>query len=206
MNPGRPELPRVYPISPAAPDCEGLLRWVSELLDAGCTLLQFRRKGRPDEEQLRELDRVVDAARPYWGRVIVDDRCDLCLLSGAAGVHLGQRDLPPARARALLGPGAIIGLSTHGLAQAQAGLAEPVDYLALGPVFATGTKENPDPIVPPEVQSEVVRLSPLPLVAIGGITAPRARELWKRGFHSVAVIAAFEENPRAAWRAFHERA
>jgi thiamine-phosphate pyrophosphorylase len=200
----RLDLPRVYPITPAKPDSEVLLRWLAELLDAGCSFLQFRRKGRSDSEQLRELDAVLKSANQYGAAVIVDDRCDLCMIGGAAGVHLGQDDLPPAEARALLGPAAIIGYSTHGLDQARAGMAEPVDYLALGPVFPTASKGNPDPIIPIAVQMGTVRLSTLPLVAIGGITPERAAGLWGRGFDSVAVIAAFELSPSATWRAFHD--
>jgi thiamine-phosphate pyrophosphorylase len=198
----RLNLPRVYPITPVKPDMEGLLRWLAELLDAGCSFLQFRRKGRSDAEQLNELDAVLKAANSFGATVIVDDRCDLCMMAGAAGVHLGQDDLPPAEARALLGPAAIIGYSTHGLDQAKAGMAESVDYLALGPVFPTASKENPDPIISVGVQAEIVRLSPLPLVAIGGITPDRAVELWDRGFHSVAVISGLEASPGAAWRSF----
>lgn len=200
----RLSLPRVYPITPAHPDAEGLLRWVRELLDAGCTFLQFRRKGRPDSDQLRELDALLSLAGPYGARVIVDDRCDLCMLAGAAGVHLGQEDLPPDSARALLGPAAILGYSTHSLEQARRAFAAPVNYLALGPVFATESKQRPDPVVSPETQEEVLRESPLPLVAIGGITPERARVLWERGFASVAVISALEEAPGASWRAFQE--
>jgi thiamine-phosphate pyrophosphorylase len=202
LKAARLDLPRVYPITPVRPDTEGLLHWLAELLDAGCAFLQFRRKGRSDGEQLRELDAVLKAANPYGATVIADDRCDLCMMAGAAGVHLGQDDLPPAEARGLLGPAAIIGYSTHGLDQAKAAMAEPVDYLALGPVFPTASKENPDPIIPVEVQDEIVRLSPLPLVAIGGITPERAVELWDRGFHSVAVISGLETSPGAAWRSF----
>lgn len=198
----RPTMPRVYPITPAKPDSRSLLHWIGELLDSGCTFLQFRRKGRTDAEQLGELDAVLERALPFGARVIVDDRCDLCMLAGAAGVHLGQGDLPPAEARALLGPAAILGFSTHNLAQARAGSLEPVDYLALGPVFPTGSKTNPDPLVSGEIQETVVSACPLPLVAIGGITAERAHELWARGFDSVAVISAFEDDPRTAWEAF----
>ena len=198
----RLDLPRVYPITPIKPDSAGLLRWLAELLDAGCSFLQFRRKGRSDAEQLRELDAVLKEALRFGATVIVDDRCDLCMMAGAAGVHLGQDDLPPAEARALLGPAAIIGYSTHGLDQAKAGMVEPVDYLALGPVFPTASKENPDPIIPVEIQNEIVRISPLPLVAIGVITPERAVELWDRGFHSVAVISGLEASPGAAWNSY----
>jgi thiamine-phosphate diphosphorylase len=198
----RLSLPRVYPITPVQLDSEVLLRWLRELLDAGCTFFQFRRKGRPDSDQLRELDAVLNLAGPYGARVIVDDRCDLCMLSGAAGVHLGQEDLPPDAARALLGPAAILGYSTHNLEQARRAFSAPVNYLALGPVFATESKQRPDPVVSAKAQEEVLRESPLPLVAIGGITPERARALWERGFASVAVISALEEAPGAAWAAF----
>ncbi len=123
-------------------------------------------------------------------------------MSGADGVHLGQSDLPPQHARAFLGARSLIGLSTHSLNQARSGLQEPIDYLALGPVFPTSTKQDPDPVVPVELQLEVLEMAALPTVAIGGITAERAGGLWERGFQSVAVISALEEEPQAGWREF----
>lgn len=195
-------LPPVYPITPENLQGEALAGWARALFASGATLLQFRRKQGPDGRKLEDLCRLVEAARPFRARVVVDDRVDLCLLAGAAGVHLGQSDLPPTEARRLLGKGAWIGFSTHTLEQFEEALDLPVDYLALGPVFPTSTKEGADPVVPPLVQREVLRRSPLPVVAIGGVTARKASELWRRGFASVAVISALAAAPAEAFAEF----
>ncbi len=199
-------LPAVYPITPEHLRGEALTAWARALFEAGASLLQFRRKTGPDAEKLEDLRRLVEEARPYQARVVVDDRVDLCLLAGAAGVHLGQRDLPAPEARILLGKEAWIGLSTHTLEQFEEAVDLPVDYLALGPVFPTATKEGADPVVPPLVQREVLRRSPFPVVAIGGVTARKAPELWRRGFASVAAISAFGADPAAAYADFEEAA
>lgn len=194
-------LPPIYPITPEGLSGPSLARWTSALLEAGCRLLQFRRKSGPDERRLADLEALLKLARPAGCRVIVDDRVDLCLMAGAHGVHLGQEDLPVPEARRLLGPDRIIGFSTHNLEQAREALSLPADYLALGPVFPTHSKERPDPVVPVAVQEEVLRLGRLPVVAIGGITPGNGGELLRRGFASLAVLSAFQEDP-AAWQRF----
>lgn len=195
-------LPPLYPITPGGLDKGALLAWVDALLEEGCTLLQYRRKALSDREQLLELERILGMTARYGAYLIVDDRCDLCKMSGAQGVHLGQTDLPPEQARAFLGPEALIGFSAHNLKQVESALREPVDYLALGPVFPTRTKKDPDPVVQAESQIKILAKTSLPMVAIGGITADGAVELWRRGFNSVAVISALEENTRAVWGKF----
>jgi thiamine-phosphate diphosphorylase len=135
-------------------------------------------------------------------RVIVNDRVDLCLLSGADGVHLGQDDLPPSEARRLLGPGKIIGISTHTMEQFGEARDSPADYLALGPVFPTGSKADPSPLVQVGIQEAALKAAPLPVVAIGGITPLNAGELWARGFASLAVIGALARDPGPSWREF----
>ena len=134
---------------------------------------------------------MVAAARPVAAAVIVNDRADIALMAGAAGVHMGQDDLPAADARRLLGPGAIVGLSTHDLAQAEAALAEPVDYIAIGPVFATGTKDTGYAAVGTGMVTRVAaaaRARGVPVVAIGGITLATAPAVIAAGAASVAVI------------------
>lgn len=129
------------------------------------------------------------AAEPYRASVIVNDRVDLALMSGAAGVHLGQDDLKPSAARQLLGPGAIIGYSTHTAAQVHAAAAEPVTYIAIGPVFGTHTKTTGYEPVGLALVAEAARLSRgLPVVAIGGITLDTAPEVLAAGASAVAVI------------------
>ena len=192
----------LYPITPEGLRGDALVEWAGELLAVGCRLLQYRRKSGSDAERLWELEALLDLCRPRGCSVIVDDRVDLVLLSGADGVHLGQEDMPPAEARQLLGPDRIIGYSTHTAEQFEEACDSPADYLALGPVFPTRTKENPSPVVPEAVQRRLVASSPLPVVAIGGITPQNARALWDRGFASLAVIGALAADPARGWNAF----
>ncbi|MEJ2368301.1 MAG: thiamine phosphate synthase [Acidobacteriota bacterium] len=199
---GKVTLPPVYPITPDDLTGSGLADWVHRLLDAGCRFFQYRAKTADDERRLRDLMRITEDAHRFGAAVIVDDRPDLCLLAGADGVHVGQSDLPPSAVRRLLGPAAVIGFSTHSPAQAAAALDEGADYLALGPVFPTRTKTNPDPVLSEEDQAAIIQSCPLPITAIGGITARRAPELWSRGFASLAVISAFAKSPDSAWREF----
>ena len=195
-------LPPLYPITPDALRGPALTAWAGDILDAGCRLLQYRRKSGPDRERLRDLEDLMALCRTYGCKVIVDDRVDLVMLSGADGVHLGQDDLPPSEARQLLGPGKLIGFSTHSLEQFEEGLEAPADYLALGPVFPTTGKDDPSPVVSPALQEQALRISPLPVVAIGGVTPHNAPALWTRGFASVAVIGALSVRPGEAWREF----
>jgi thiamine-phosphate pyrophosphorylase len=122
-------------------------------------------------------------------RVIINDRVDIAIAVKADGVHLGQDDLPPGRARLLLGESRIIGFSTHTLEQALAADLEPVDYVAIGPIYQTSTKENPDRVVGLEKVSEVRRSISKPLVAIGGITLHTALSVSEAGADSIAVIS-----------------
>jgi thiamine-phosphate pyrophosphorylase len=197
-------LPPVYPITPERLRAEELMGWAERLLSAGCRFFQYRRKTGTDRARHEELSALLALAKTAGARVVVDDRPDLCLLCGADGVHLGQGDLPAEEARRLLPRGRIVGFSTHGLEQFLEAREAPVDYLALGPVFPTASKEGADPVVPVPVQEEVIRLSPVPVVAIGGITPEGAPSLWARGFASVAVIGALEADPAGAWGAFME--
>jgi thiamine-phosphate pyrophosphorylase len=186
------ELPLFYPII----DTEFLakqgidpFKLLSELLAAGARMVQYRHKSRygPNElEQVRALTRAVQRA---GGKMIVNDRADLALLAGADGVHVGQEDLPPAAVRDLVGPNRIIGSSTHNDVQLRAAAGEPVDYLAIGPIFATGSKDKPDPVVGVEELKRLRLLTAKPLVAIGGITRANAPQVWAAGADSVAVIS-----------------
>src|SRR5215469_5539427 len=131
---------RLYAIADSSfGDC---VRLAEALFAGGARIVQVRNKKAGAREFLSQVERILSFA-PSDGRVIVNDRVDIALLAGAAGVHLGQTDLPPAAARQILGPGRLIGLSTHNLEQALEGDRLPIDYIAVGPVFATSTKENP---------------------------------------------------------------
>jgi thiamine-phosphate pyrophosphorylase len=126
----------------------------------------------------------------------VNDRIDLAMVLEADGVHLGQDDLPPAEARRLLGPDAIIGYSTHTVEQARKAMELPIDYLAFGPVFPTSTKERPDAVVGTEVLSEIAKLAgKLPLVAIGGINESNLERTLSSGATSAAIISGLLSDP-----------
>jgi thiamine-phosphate pyrophosphorylase len=135
-------------------------------------------------------DRVVRAAEPYAARIIVNDRVDLARLAGAAGAHVGQDDLAPSEARAVLGPDAILGFSTHTPAQIEAATREPITYVAIGPVFGTKTKATGYDAVGVSMVTEAARLARgLPVVAIGGITLETAPRVIEAGATSIAVIS-----------------
>ncbi len=195
-------LPPLYPVTPEDLIGDPLRDWTATLLSLGCRLLQFRRKAGGDREKLEDLRVMVALAHEANGLVVVDDRIDLALLSGADGVHLGQEDIPVPEARRLLGPDRLIGFSTHSMEQFRKALEYPADYLSLGPVFSTRSKAHPDPVVPMDIQTTILKDSTQPVVAIGGITPDNAADLYERGFASLAAISAFERDPAAAWKAF----
>jgi len=183
-------LPKFYPIL----DTEVSLRHriepssaARQILDGGAKILQFRHKGFLTREAFACLEKIAELAQAAGAMLVVNDRADLAKLFAAA-LHLGQDDLPPSIARRVVGADAIVGFSTHNETQLRAAGAEPVDYIALGPVFGTITKENPDPTVGLDELRRLRPLSSLPLVAIGGITRANARQVLEAGADSVAVI------------------
>jgi thiamine-phosphate pyrophosphorylase len=150
---------------------------------------------------------LAAAASSAGATFIVNDRADIARLAGASGVHLGQTDLSPADARLVLDESAVVGLSTHNAGQTRLALTEPVDYVAIGPVFLTSSKERPDPVVGLDGVREaraMVAPSGRPLVAIGGITRERAPSVVEAGADSVAVISDLVAggDPGARARAF----
>ena len=159
-------------------------------LDGGARLLQLRAPG-VDTRTLFEWTRdIVALAQPRGARVVVNDRCDVALMAGADGVHVGQHDLPATAVRKLLGPAAVVGLSTHDESQLQAALAQPVSYLAIGPVHDTRTKDTGYAAVGLEAVRRAARASGgRPVVAIGGITLEAAPAVIAAGAASVAVIS-----------------
>lgn len=181
-------LDRIYPITAAMnPTGMGHIGLARLFLDSGIRLFQVREKHEPDGSLLRQLTEINGLCRERGARLIVNDRLDLALAAGAAGVHLGQEDLPVEAARRL-GGDLIIGLSTHSADEFLAAQFLDVDYVALGPIFDSPTK----PGVRPPLGLDLVRkLAPRkrrPVVAIGGIDLVRARQLWEAGVDSVAVI------------------
>lgn len=166
-------------------------------LDGGAMFLQVRAKGLTGRAYLEVCDAVVALARPRGATVVVNDRADLARLCRASGVHVGQRDLSPADVRTVIGGSAIVGLSTHTMAQVRAALRLPVDYVAVGPVFETRSKETSGGAVGLDFVTEAAILArgaatgepARPVVAIGGITLERARAVIAAGAASVAVIS-----------------
>jgi len=181
-----------------------IMRFARELVDAGATFIQFRDKSQPAAPR-RFLSCIRELRRITAGRatLIVNDRVDLCLAAGADGVHLGQDDLSPAAARKIFqqtrdGLRGIIGFSTHTIAQVREADALPVDYIAVGPVFATSSKIDPDPVIGLEVLREARRITAKPLVAIGGITRQNCLQVKEMGADAVAVISDLFESPGKA--------
>ncbi len=174
-------------------------------LDGGARFLQLRAKTLSSSAFLELADACLRIARPHGASLIVNDRVDIARLSGAAGVHVGQDDLPPAAARRLLGEGAVIGYSTHSIAQVEAALREPVSYVAVGPVFGTHTKSTGYDAVGLElVSAAVTRAGKVPVVAIGGITLENAQSVIDAGASAVAVISdlLLGRDPSGRTRAF----
>jgi thiamine-phosphate pyrophosphorylase len=184
-------LPPVYPITDkrisGRPTHLAILK---ELVRGGATLVQIRDKETEVRELLTDLRRCVEFSAKHGVSLMVNDRCDLALCSGADGIHLGQDDLPPAAARRILGPGSLIGYSTHTLGQARKSKGLPIDYLAFGPIYTTATKQDAASVVGLSKLRKVCAGSSLPVVAIGGIDLNRLREVLDAGAHSAAVISA----------------
>jgi len=184
-------LPRVYPIL----DSESLTARgirletaAAAFLDGGASILQLRHKGHWGREIFAVARDVAGLCREAGAEFIVNDRADFALLLGA-GLHVGQDDLPPREARKLIGAGATLGFSSHNVDQLCAAGGEPVDYVALGPVYTTGSKRNPDPVVGLAEVRRCRALLEKPLVAIGGITMENALEVLEAGADSLAVVA-----------------
>ena len=183
--------PRVYPIL----DTETLAQHgialdtaAAALLEGGAGILQVRQKGHWTRQVFESARQVACLCREAGAVLVVNDRADFAMLL-EGGLHIGQEDLAPRDARKLIGPDALLGFSSHNLEQLSAAGGEPVDYVALGPVYPTSSKHNPDPVVGVD---EVRRLRPLiekPLVAIGGITRANAAGVFNAGADSVAVIS-----------------
>src|SRR5579871_789318 len=157
------------------------------ILEAGARILQFRHKGFFSRDVFIEAEKVAMICRDAGALFVMNDRADIAMLLDAA-IHLGQHDLPPADARRIIPPGRVIGFSTHNEQQLRAGDLEPVDYLAIGPIFATASKLNPDPVVGIERLRALRALTAKPLVAIGGITRDSVPEVFATGVDSIAVI------------------
>jgi thiamine-phosphate pyrophosphorylase len=190
------KLPHLYAIvdTGLVPD---VVAFAGELAAAGVRLIQYRNKQGSARQMLshaRELRRVL----PENVQLIINDRADLCLAASFHGVHIGQDDLSVEGARRVCAVPLIIGVSTHDLEQVALANDSSADYIAIGPVFATHTKQNPDPVVGLEGVRAARVMTRKPLVAIGGITHENCREVIAAGADSVAVISVLVQQPRRA--------
>ncbi|MGB7190306.1 MAG: thiamine phosphate synthase [Acidobacteriaceae bacterium] len=202
------DFPALYPILDAAfltavEDRAGFLRrLVRELAAVGVAILQYRNKTGGAAEICADAGAMLEAAKAAGVLLILNDWPELATRAAFDGVHVGQTDISPAEARAIMGPDKIIGVSTHNQTQLRAASQQSVDYIAFGPVFATSTKENPDPVVGLDGVRQARRLTRKPLVAIGGITLENAASVRDAGADSAAVISAiFAPGVDAASRA-----
>lgn len=188
-------LPKIYPITDTRLSGLSHAEQVERLLGGGATLIQLRDKVSARHKFYHDAAEALRITHNHHARLIVNDRVDVALAIKADGVHLGQSDIPVEAARRLLGKDAIIGFSTHNIAQAKLATRLPINYLAFGPIFQTSTKENPDPVAGLTALRDVRSIiGSLPLVAIGGINVANAEAVFNAGADSVAVIGALLAN------------
>lgn len=196
-------LPKLYAIVDSGfhPELNELVSFCEDLRAAGCELMQYRNKygtSRQALDQARELRQRLGASV----KLIMNDRADLCLVAHFDGVHIGQDDLQPESARRLIGPNRWLGVSTHDPEQVAEADQTSANYVAIGPVFETASKRNPDPIIGLDGVRRARRLTCKPLVAIGGITRLNCREVIEAGADSVAVISDLISEPRKSAEEF----
>ncbi len=168
---------------------DGVEKTVAGLLSGGARIVQLRAKDVAPREVLVAARAIREASKRSGALFIVNDRVDIALIAGADGVHLGQDDLPVEEARRLLGPGRIIGLSTHGVKEALEAETLGADYISLGPIFPTRTKKDAQAPRGLPLLSEVRAAVRLPIVAIGGITRENMMDVFKAGADSAAIIS-----------------
>lgn len=180
---------RLYPLTDRRLSGLSHAEQVSQLSEGGATLVQLREKILSPFEFYTEAEAALRLARARGVKIIINDRVDLALGLRADGVHLGQDDLPPEAARRILGPDVIVGFSTHDTEQARLAAQMPVDYIAIGPIFATSTKKASDPPVGLE-GLRIVRqaVGTIPLVAIGGITRDNGQAVLDAGADAISVV------------------
>jgi thiamine-phosphate pyrophosphorylase len=183
---------RVYGIADAGVlGAEGVAPAAAAMAAAGIRTIQVRAKALPGDAFHRVLEACCRALEGSGVALWVDDRADLAALFPVAGLHLGQRDLPPAAARRVVGEGPAIGLSTHGDEQLEAASADlEVAVVAVGPIFATASKERPDPVIGLEGLARARALTAKPLVAIGGIDDSNLAAVLAAGADAAAVLGA----------------
>lgn len=212
------QIPRLYCIVDAGclADAKDLTAAVGaftrELIAGGAALIQYRNKSGNARQMVADAREMVRVAEALYGRgpkangqrptLILNDRADLCLVAGFDGVHVGQDDLSPEAARRVVGNQLWTGVSSHNPEQIAAAGKTSADYVAVGPVYATASKQNPDPVIGLEGVRRARELTRKPLVAIGGITRQNCREVIEAGADSVAVISDLLQDPRHAVQEF----
>jgi thiamine-phosphate pyrophosphorylase len=182
-------LPRLYVILDAGAIQGPMSTIAGQLLSVGVRLLQYRGKNIAAREMLETSSTLAHMARNNGATFFVNDRPDVAWLAGADGVHVGQDDLDAEQARSLIGPNRWVGVSTHNVEQFQKAAGTSADYIAIGPIFRTSSKANPDPVVGTGMICQVRRLTQKPIVAIGGIRLEHAADVIGSGADSVAVIS-----------------
>lgn len=191
-------LPQIYPITDTRLSGLSHAQQVEEFAAGGATFIQLREKYASPRAFYEEAKKALGVARALNVTVIINDRADIALALKAGGLHVGQDDLPPEHARELLGEDAIIGYSTHSVEQAIAAAKLPLDYIAIGPVFDTSTKENPDTVVGLEgLQAVREAIGDMPLVAIGGINSGNLASVLEAGADSAAIISGLFAPPHS---------
>lgn len=184
------KLPKIYPITDERISGITTSDQVERLIAGGATFIQLREKHAASSHFYESAAKAIAIARSKGVRIIINDRVDIALALKADGVHLGQDDLPCEQARRILGEYAIIGLSTHTPEQAKTAVNLPLDYIAIGPIFQTSTKAEPDKVVGLKGLSKIRSLiGDFPLVAIGGITASNVQQVLEAGADSAAMIS-----------------
>jgi thiamine-phosphate pyrophosphorylase len=196
-------LPRLYAIldSSRFADIDALCLSATELVAGGVTLLQYRNKSGNARQMLEQAWELKRRLGPSV-KLMMNDRADLCLAAGFDGVHVGQDDLSPAGARAVIGNSLWLGVSTHNPEQLVQADKTTADYLAIGPVFRTPSKANSDPVIGLDGVRQARALTRKPLVAIGGITREHCRSVIEAGADAVAVISDLIREPRKSAEEF----
>ncbi len=196
--------PRIYPILDSAhlrKIGSSAVRLAQALASQGARIAQYRHKGPFTRETYEEAAAVGAIFRAAGVWYVVNDRADIALAVGADGVHVGQEDLPPGEVRRLIGDDMLLGYSTHNARQVADEEGQWADYLAIGPVFGTATKRDPDPVVGLLGVREARSLTGKPLVGIGGITTENAAAVFAAGADSVSMIASISPATVLPWLA-----
>lgn len=195
-------LPKVYPIT-CCPNRSGLdhVGLIRSFLKGGARFFQVREKSLSDSQFYRQLIRIKKLCVESGAKFVVNDRVDLAMAVGADGVHLGQTDLPVSTARHMLGEEAIIGISTHNRQQFKNALTQDINYLSIGPVFTTSTKENSGPSLGLQLLGCLAQgKEQYPVVALGGISLSSVKQVLLAGADSVAVISDIVNSPDPAYK------